>query len=602
MGSLSFIATIARWEVKRSSGSLGRRVLPVALVLVVFMVAATGFATQQGLHLQDNLFRAGTSDGEVASFLAADERFTVMEGDFTTVDRDSLDIIIAGNRVYARDSDRGRAALLAIERNYDQYRNFIYRQEPDLFAAYPLWIDLQTVKSELDFSATDASSRITARPNPGSSAAPFPEQPFDVIPTPLPGLGLTAEEVRAGFTDAEEISGPVARYTEVLGGESPFGSFRTPSQLSPPLPFDSMIPLFLFIFPLYFASQFYMMSIMQERIGRTGEPLLSSPAGPAAIIVGKAVPYLLGILGVSTAVILYLDAPLLVLLPLIPVVLFFFASALIIGMISRSFRDLSFISLFFATLVTSYLLFPSIFASVHVISIISPLTLIVFTLQNEPYTVAQYLYSTSLFFLTSAVLFAVGVMNFREERLFSQAGLLKRFREFVSAALPEEHPLAALFTLNALAVPFVFMAQMMLLVLFFNLPLPLSLILLLVSAALIEELVKSVGISTLILDSRDRYPWKRVLIGSLVTAAAFLVAEKLLLFVTLAQISESVFGSILFLSLSALALPFLLHFTGTLITASFVRWKGSAGYVPGLLLATGVHCLYNAVIIMGVLR
>jgi ABC-type Na+ efflux pump permease subunit len=34
------------------------------------------------------------------------------------------------------------------------------------------------------------------------------------------------------------------------------GDFKTPSQLSPPLPFDSIILVFIFIFPLYFTSQF----------------------------------------------------------------------------------------------------------------------------------------------------------------------------------------------------------------------------------------------------------------------------------------------------------------------------------------------------------
>jgi ABC-type Na+ efflux pump permease subunit len=598
MRFLSDVATIARWELGRSSGSIGRKMLPVALVLVVFMLAATGFAAEQGLHLQDNIFRAGVDGPEAASILASDERFLVVRGDLSYLARnqDSFDIIIIGRQVYVKDNDRGRAALLTLSRDYDQYRNFVYRQEPDLFAAYPLWIDLRTVRSEMDFSAPRTQPGISRPP----AEPPAPEGPVEIIPTPEAGLGLSAEEVRAGLEESGDGTNPVDRYTEVLGAESPFGSFRTPSQLSPPLPFDIIILLFIFIFPIYFASQFYTMSIMQERIGRAGETLLSTPVSPAAIIVGKATPYFLGIMAVSVAAILYLKVPFTILLPLVPVVLFFFASALVIGMVSRSFRELSFISLFFATLATAYLLFPSIFANVHVISLVSPLTLIVLTLQNEPYTAVQYLYSTSLFFLTSAALFAIAVVNYREERLFSHAGLVQRIREFISAALTTRHPMGSLFLFNALLVPFVFMAQMMSLVLFFNLPLPWSLFLLLVSAAFIEELAKSAGITTLILDSPS-FPWKLVVLGSLVTGAAFLVAEKLLLFVTLSQISESVFGSILFLSLGALALPLLLHIGGTLITASSVRWKGARGYVPGLLLATTVHCLYNAYFILGVL-
>jgi RsiW-degrading membrane proteinase PrsW (M82 family) len=145
------------------------------------------------------------------------------------------------------------------------------------------------------------------------------------------------------------------------------------------------------------------------------------------------------------------------------------------------------------------------------------------------------------------------------------------------------------------------MVQMLLLVLFFNLPMPLSLILLIVSAAFVEEIAKSVGICTFLLESPQLFSWARVVLGAAVTAAAFLFAEKLLLFVTLTQITESVFGSILFLSSGALTLilPFLLHFTGVIIVASFVKFTGSKGYIPGILLATIVHSLYNGYFILG---
>ncbi|MDP0941733.1 hypothetical protein, partial [Klebsiella quasipneumoniae] len=79
-----------------------------------------------------------------------------------------------------------------------------------------------------------------------------------------------------------------------------------------------------------------------------------------------------------------------------------------------------------------------------------------------------------------------------------------------------------------LMVPFVFMVQMLLLVLFFNLPMPLSLVLLIVSAAFVEEIAKSLGISTFLLENPARFSWRWVVIGSAVTAAAFLFAEKLL--------------------------------------------------------------------------
>ena len=191
-----------------------------------------------------------------------------------------------------------------------------------------------------------------------------------------------------------------------------------------------------------------MMSIMNERIERKGEILLSTPLSTSSIIIGKLLPYFFGMLAICTVLTFYIRASPLIILPLIPVIFFFLANALLIGMLSRSFKELSFISIFFSTVATCYLFFPSIFANVHVISLISPLTLIVLTIQGSAWTVTDYLYSTSLFWLTSAVLFYIAARNFKEERLFSEKKLFTRMREFLSEILSQKHPYVSLFLLS----------------------------------------------------------------------------------------------------------------------------------------------------------
>jgi hypothetical protein len=84
-----------------------------------------------------------------------------------------------------------------------------------------------------------------------------------------------------------------------------------------------------------------------------------------------------------------------------------------------------------------------------------------------------------------------------------------------------------------------------------------------------------------------------------VTALAFLIAEKLLLLVTISQIAESVFGTVLFSSLTLLWVPFLIHLAGILITGTALRLGGRAGYLPGLCLASLVHCAANLWILRG---
>ncbi|MDP3564064.1 MAG: ABC transporter permease, partial [Methanoregula sp.] len=598
MGRLKDISTIARWEVKKSFTVMSRDVLPFAIILFVLLVAVTGFAAQTGMHLQDGMYVVGVDDPQVAELIASDARFSVYRADsFTLLDkRNAFDLVIIHGQVYTSPTERAKAAQKTLERDYAKYVNSVYNRETDLFAAYPLWIDVQTIKSELTFLSTQSGQYVQAAPN---RAAPVPEGEISSIPTPSASLDFTKEELRQELIKTSSKNTQISRYTEVLSSESTMGRFKTPSQLSPPLPFDSIILIFVFIFPLYFTSQFFMMSIMNERIERKGEVLLSTPVASSSIILGKMIPYFIGMVAICTALTLYVKAPLIIIVPLIPVIVFFLANALLIGMVSRSFKELSFISIFFSTVATSYLFFPSIFANVHVISLISPLTLIVLSIQGNPWTITDYLYSTSLFWLTGAVLFYIGMKNFKEERLFSEKPLFPRIREFLSEIMSRRHPFLSVFLLTGFSIPFVFMVQLMSLTLFFNLPMPYSLVLLLIFAALVEECAKAVGIYTLFAQDPGFLTWKNLLAACAATAIGFLVAEKLLLFITLAQITESVFGSILFLSLGVLWMPLLLHFVGVLIVACSLKFFGRRGLVPGLVLATMVHCLYNLYFILG---
>ena len=598
MSTLTDIITISRWEVKKSFSMMSRDTLPLAIILFILLVIVTGFTAQSGMHLQDGMYDVGVDDPTVAQLLASDARFSVYEMDSSALikNRDSFDLIIVGGQVSGASTEKARSAQKTLERDYAKYVNSVYNQEDDLFAAYPLWIDVQTVKSELNFLATQSGQYVSAAPG---RAAPVPEGEIINIPVPSPTLEFTKEQLREELVKTNAKNTQISRYTEVLSSDNTMGSFKTPSQLSPPLPFDSIVLIFVFIFPLYFTSQFFMMSIMNERIERKGEVLLSTPLKASSIILGKALPYFVGMVAICTGLTLFIKAPPLILLPLIPIIFFFLANALLIGMLSRSFKELSFISIFFSTVATSYIFFPSIFANVHVISLISPLTLIVLTMQGAPWTITDYLYSTSLFWLTGAVLFTIAVKNFKEERLFSEKNLVTRLREFLSEIISENHPFLSLFLVAGFSIPFVFMVQLMCLVLFFNLPMPYSLVFLLLFAALIEEAAKAVGVYSLYVRNPAFLTGKNLLLACAATAIGFLFGEKLLLFVTLSQITESVFGSILFLSLGVLWMPLLLHFAGILIVACSLKWGGRRWFAPGLGIAMVVHCLYNLYFILG---
>ena len=569
---------------------MSRDVLPIAIVLFILLIGATGLAQQSGIHLQDEIYTAGSDSDVVSAILLNDVRFTVYsipEGSRPS----GFDLIVSDGSVYAADNDKGMAALNAFGKDYANYKIALYNREKDLFAAYPLWIEEQTVESELDFTATQIGTTGYYRLNPDE--IPALDNPAEYVSPPSGEIDISIEELRNELIAGEGQDDQISRYSGVISGEGIELEYKIPSQMSPSLPFDSIILVFVFIFPLYFTSQFYMMSIMNERIERSGEALLSAPLSGWQIIAGKGLPYFLMMLGVTVVLTAFTGGEYLILLPILPVILFFLAFALLIGMLARSFKELSFISIFFSTVATSYIFFPSIFANIHIIGKISPLTLVIMTLEGESYTGLDYLYSTALFFLTSAVIFYISARNFSEERLFNYNKLMSRIREFIGTTISRRWTNTSLLLIAAFTIPFVFMAQLMCLVLFFNLPMPTSLLLMLISAAFIEEFAKSIGIYTIACDRPEWLTWKNIAVACLAVAAGFLAGEKLLLFATIAEISESVFGEIMFTSLQVLWMPLTLHFAGIFTTSAILKLGGRRAYIPALIAATAVHTVYN---------
>ncbi len=184
MSTLADITTIARWEVKKSFSMMSRDVLPLAAILFVLLVLVTGLTAQTGLHLQDGMYRVGVDDPRVAGLIAGDARFSVYQLDASTLDanRDVFDVVVVRGQASSHGTDKANAALKTLSRDYGKYVNSIYNSETDLFAAYPLWIDSESVKSELSFLATQSGQYISAAP---SRAAPVPE---GVVQNILPQL------------------------------------------------------------------------------------------------------------------------------------------------------------------------------------------------------------------------------------------------------------------------------------------------------------------------------------------------------------------------------------------------------------------------------
>jgi ABC-type Na+ efflux pump permease subunit len=383
-------------------------------------------------------------------------------------------------------------------------------------------------------------------------------------------------------------------------------TISTPSNFSPPIPFTAILYAFLFIFPIYFISQFYSTSLMDERTNKKGELVLAAPLRGIDVVIGKTVPYLFITMAIQTAITLYIigipstfagvERVFLVLAAIFPVVLLFFALSFYSAILSRSFKELTFASVFLSVVISGYLFFPAMFANIHAISSISPITLIVRLIENEAVLTNTYLFSTLPFYFVAISVYAFGTFIFREEDLFTQKSISEKivdcFELFLSYAY------GSVFLLSVIFIPFVYMAQLMLIVMLFNLPVPYSIIAMILLSAMAEELVKSIGIYTLFKRKLADITLRNAIKYSILSGAGFFVGEKAVAVLTLAPIASSSFGSVMTMG-TLLLIPLFLHITTVLISSLVMYKKGPRYYMVAVVLATLFHSIYNIIILRG---
>jgi RsiW-degrading membrane proteinase PrsW (M82 family) len=150
---------------------------------------------------------------------------------------------------------------------------------------------------------------------------------------------------------------------------------------------------------------------------------------------------------------------------------------------------------------------------------------------------------------------------------------------------------------SLLVIPGVYMTQVVFLAFATNLPLRIMLGVVLVASALVEEVVKSIGIVVLaehgVVSSA-----RSLLVLAFLSALGFLVGEKLLLLVSLSVVSQAPVSGALFSAGIFLLIPLFAHFAFTTIV-TFLRTKVRLPYALALAVGTLAHSFYNWVVMRG---
>jgi hypothetical protein len=119
----------------------------------------------------------------------------------------------------------------------------------------------------------------------------------------------------------------------------------------------------------------------------------------------------------------------------------------------------------------------------------------------------------------------------------------------------------------------------------------------LLASALLEEVVKSVGI--VVLAEHGVVKTTRNIVGlSLLSALGFLIGEKLLLLISISMVSEARVSGALFGAGLLLFIPLIAHFVFTTII-TLLRTKVRLPYTLALIIGTFVHFVYNVYVMRG---
>ncbi len=553
-----------------------------------------------GVGLEDGIYIVGIEDDHPYAPVAAEsDQFRVVGPDDPRADIQ----VGPGYELSQTESVKSDPAYVAFRDAIDHYNTRLMAAEADSAAAFPVTVSLeyqQRMVIEPTDAGGDSDVGLDGDENGNGEADADADADADDEETAEPGQAGGNGTDRPAGDDSTEVGGDGPLEIPGLGGGASGAEAEagTPGSISPPFPFQSLILAFLFVIPMNFVIQAYGSTIMDERIKRRGELLLVSPISRHEIVAGKTLPYVAGLLAVVTGIAAVIGGGPVSVAAAIPIALLFLAATFVGAMFARSFKELTFVTVTISVFLTTYTFVPAIFTDVTPIALISPLTLVVMDLQGEAISAGAYLFSTASFYFGAAVLFGLGLGVYREEDMFAQKPVPSKVVDAIAARV---HRRLHIPLLSIVFIPFVFAGQLLAVALFFALPPTVAIPIVVVFAAALEELAKSIHVYAGFARSRFAATLPMALTLGTLAGIGFFVGEKATHIVQIVglpelELGEAVFGPALELSpivlVAAFFAPLVLH----VITASLSAIGASRGlwqYALAFVGATALHAIYN---------
>jgi ABC-type Na+ efflux pump permease subunit len=555
---------VAKHEARRAFAVLDRRTGLAMLGVVVLLAVSWPLVESNPVQPQEGIYPvAASGDSVLRAAAESDHRFRLVEGGPADLAAGRVALVLEGQEVLYDDrSERSTAALIALSQATARWLETRMELEGDQGAAFPLQVNVLLEAQDL----TEAGSPIPtggAPPPSNATGAPVPSAPV------LVG-NATATEPRLNLR---------------------------PSQVDPPFPVRSLLLTFAFLIPMNLVAQLSAGSLMAERIRHRGLLLLSTPMTGPRILLGRVLPHL----GITLGVVLVAGVAIGVgwqgYVAALPMVLLVLAIAVVLGLLARNERELTFLLTAATTMLSTFLFLPAIFTSLPPVAFLSPVSVVAASVDGTTVAWGPFLYATVPLSLVTVALALLAGGLYREETLFATRGLFEKGMDGVRRLVPSKLGVVGA---GILVVPFAMALELFILALVIPLGLGAVFPVFILGVAFVEEALKLVP-ARAHLQTRPTRSW---LAGAL-AGTGFFLGEKLALLVALVGFGLlplgtqslalwGVGGGILLLA------PLLLHAGCSAVAAVGVRRKGAWPAMTWLAAAL-LHAAYNVLLISGVL-
>jgi len=586
------ILTISKREISRFRTRFTGKSSFVILGILTICLIITYIIYHEEFALSKGLYTVGIPPDSTA---ITDARFNVVTLDLETgrtmLQNKAIDIYIYRNQAICRDDDRSQYAAGALKQYLERWELARIANEYSSNQAFPLRIEINHLKAPA--GNLDTKTQISLSDILGLTESSAIQEPSGIseegLPTPpQPATSSTDAALRQQL-DEFRSGNKLPKFKAEFASDK---EIIIPSLMNPPMPLAQVVMAFLYVVPILFVSVFFTSSFMEEKTGRKLTILLSAPITPLQIILGKILPYIgYSVVAIIAITLLLKGNILLALAIFIPVMLFILSIYLMVALTYRTFRDQTFFSVLAVAVITAYLVGPAMFSGVSDLSYISPLTLAVEMYRGGSFGLTEYFLSTAPMYLIFLLALFVGKRIFNEEYFTGFKPLLTKFAEAIYLVMDRNHLYISVFLLSLFLIPIVFMVQLSSIVIASNLPLPFVFGVVLITSALVEETAKSSGIAVL-LNNGIIKSLKGVLLLSFISALGFWIGEKLLLYLALSVITESVFTKAIF-STGLLVIPLIMHFASTSIVCLTTARFGTKYYPAAIMAGSVLHTLYN---------